>query len=348
MTGPLSDGAGAVGEGETPPMSLGAMPLSSPWRYWRVVRWSLFAIYLAIFIWQARTVGVPFDRERLFMWLVAGLAIACVGHTWWDALQVVMDWVPYVGFLVVYDWSRGIADTLGAPVLVRPQLRAEEFLFGWLADGEIPTIALQDRLNQTPQVRWYDGVTSLVYVSHFIVPFAVAAALYAYRRQLWRRYVTRMLTVSFAGVLTFILAPTAPPWMAAKQGLIGKVNRIPNKGWSLLHLKSAKTLIERAWDNGNLVAAVPSLHCAYAFLIAMFFWPMVKRVWLRPLLLLHPLWMVFTVTYGGEHYIVDALVGWAFVGGSFALWRRVDRRWPPPAHGFLRRWADRRTVESLR
>jgi membrane-associated phospholipid phosphatase len=229
---------------------------------------------------------------------------------------------------------------LGSPVLTRPQLRAEEFLFGWMADGKIPTIALQNRLNQTPRVRWYDGVTSLVYVSHFIVPFAVAAGLYAYKREQWRRYVTRLLTVSFSGVLMFIVAPTTPPWMAARDRLIGKVNRIPNKGWPLLHLKSAKTLIERAWDNGNLVAAVPSLHCAYAFLIAMFFWPMVKRWWLRPLLLLHPLWMVFTVVYGGEHYIVDALVGWAFVAGSFALWRRIDRRWPPAQQGLVRRLAD--------
>jgi hypothetical protein len=310
---------------------------------WRFVRWALFGVYLTAFVVSARIVGVPFNRERLFMWLVIALAIPCVGRTWWDALQVIADWIPFVAFLIFYDWSRGIADTLdvadrlglsdSSGVLVRPQLDGEKWLFGWMTGGEIPTLWLQDRLHIPGVVRWYDGVTSLVYVSHFIVPFAVAAGLYAWKRTMWRRYVTRMLTVSFSGVLMFILTPTAPPWMAAKQGLIDEVDRIPNKGWSLLHLKSAGALVKRAWDQGNLVAAIPSLHCAYAMVVAMFFWPMVKRWWLRPLLLIHPLWMVFTVTYGGEHYIVDALVGWLFVAGSFALWRRLDRRWPPQTKG---------------
>jgi hypothetical protein len=347
---------GDLGEVDGSPSSLESTAIEQNvgWPGWRLVRWGLAGCYFTAFIVSAQTVGVPFDRERLLIWLVIGLMIPCVGRTWWDVGQVIADWIPFIAFLVLYDFSRGVADGMGMPTAVEPQLRAEEWLFGWMTGGDIPTVWLQDRLHdmcRSPRstrcnVRWYDGPTALVYVSHFILPFATAAVLYAKRRQLWRRYVTRLLTVSFSGVLIFMLIPTAPPWFAARDGLLPRVDRIPTKGWSLLHIDSAETLIQRAWDSGNTVAAIPSLHCAYAFVIAMFFWPKVTRWWLRPLLLIHPLWMVFTVTYGGEHYVVDAIAGWLLVWFSFWLWRRLDRRYPPSVVGVLQRVGQRRREAS--
>ena len=61
-------------------------------------------------------------------------------------------------------------------------------------------------------------------------------------------------------------------------------------------------------DAANPVAAMPSLHSAYALIVVAFFLPTVRKRW-WPLLLAYPLAMTFTLVYSGEHYMTDVLVG---------------------------------------
>jgi PAP2 superfamily len=121
--------------------------------------------------------------------------------------------------------------------------------------------------------------------------------------------------------------PTAPPWMAAKQGRIGHVDRIATRGWTRLGLDSAHSMLSKGQATVNLVAAVPSLHAAYAALIAVTLWPMVGRRWLRALLVVHPVLMVFTIVYGGEHYVADALAGYVFLALACLGCAGVERWW---------------------
>jgi len=60
----------------------------------------------------------------------------------------------------------------------------------------------------------------------------------------------------------------------------------------------------------------------------------VRRRW-WPLLLAYPLAMTFTLVYTGEHYVVDVLVGWLYVGLTFFA-VGVGERW----------WARRRALNS--
>jgi membrane-associated phospholipid phosphatase len=80
----------------------------------------------------------------------------------------------------------------------------------------------------------------------------------------------------------------------------------------------------------NPVAAMPSLHSAFALLVVAFFFNRVRKRWL-PLLIAYPIAMATTLAYTGEHYIVDALVGWAYVGLVF-LFVGLGELW----------WQDRR------
>jgi membrane-associated phospholipid phosphatase len=95
-------------------------------------------------------------------------------------------------------------------------------------------------------------------------------------------------------------------------------------------MHSAQRLIDKGQGTVNLVAAIPSLHAAYAAMIAVFFWPLIRRRWLRPLLLIHPALMLFTIVYGGEHYAVDALVGYAVVAVACGGWSWSERRRAEP------------------
>jgi membrane-associated phospholipid phosphatase len=71
---------------------------------------------------------------------------------------------------------------------------------------------------------------------------------------------------------------------------------------------------------------MPSLHTAFAFMAVVFFLPMVRRRW-WPLLLSYPLAMTFTLVYTAEHWVIDVLVGWAYVGLVFILVGLAERWW---------------------
>jgi membrane-associated phospholipid phosphatase len=73
---------------------------------------------------------------------------------------------------------------------------------------------------------------------------------------------------------------------------------------------------------------MPSLHASYPFMLFLFFWP---AGWLvRIGLGLYTLAMAFTLVYGGEHFIIDALVGYVLTLICFGivtmLWRVIDAR----------------------
>jgi hypothetical protein len=266
--------------------------------------------------------GFPFDREQVLFWIVVFLFVGTLGSEGGGA-RILRDWLPFAGFLVLYDLSRGIADDLGTPVHFRPQLRFDEIVFF----GEVPTVWLQERLLEPGKVLWWESIVSLVYVSHFIVPFVAAAVLWVKHRSVWLAYVRRFLTLSVAGVLTYVAFPAAPPWLAAERGLIEPIERTTVRGWDVLGLGIAGQILEKGQASVNAVAAVPSLHAAFACLVAVFFWDR-WRPSLRPILGLYAVAMVFSLVITGEHYVSDAVLGWLYVFVIHAGWSRWERRRP--------------------
>jgi membrane-associated phospholipid phosphatase len=147
----------------------------------------------------------------------------------------------------------------------------------------------------------------------------VAVVLWLRNRGLSYRFMRRWVALSLAGLVTYFLYPAAPPWWAWEHGYLGEqVQRISSNGFAAIGLHSAgNTLNAVQADQSNPVAAMPSLHTAYAMMAVAFFLPMVRRRW-WPLLLAYPLAMTFTLVYTGEHYVADVLVGWLYVAAIFA------------------------------
>jgi membrane-associated phospholipid phosphatase len=82
-------------------------------------------------------------------------------------------------------------------------------------------------------------------------------------------------------------------------------------------------------DGSNPVAAMPSLHTAFATLVALTIAARFRSRW-RYLLVLYPVAMGFTLVYCGEHYVLDLVAGVVYaLAAHFALNRweaRRDRR----------------------
>jgi hypothetical protein len=284
-----------------------------------LVRRVALAAYALVFVIALLTWGVPFQRELVIAWTCGALACASIGRRRHEIAQLFLDWVPFAGLLIVYDLSRGAADSLGTTVHTSEMIDADAWLFG----GQVPTEWLQGHLLDAGQVHWWDVGFALVYSSHFIVPFAVAGVLWARSREWFVGYATRLLTLSFAGVATYVAFPAAPPWMATEQGALEGVSRSTARGWQAIDLHAAQAF-EKGQATVNQVAAVPSLHAAFAALVAIYLWPRVGRAW-RPLLALYALAMGLTLVATGEHYAVDVLLGWAYAGGIAAAWTAWER-----------------------
>jgi membrane-associated phospholipid phosphatase len=139
-----------------------------------------------------------------------------------------------------------------------------------------------------------------------------------------------MLTLG--AFLTYWRYPAQPPWLTASALDLPPVDRIVPEVWGQLGVPTAQS----AYENGHLVntvAAMPSLHAAYPFMLMLFFWSAGRRV--RIGLALYTLAMGFALVYGGEHYVTDILAGWAMAAAVYALVtasaamlrsRRPDRR----------------------
>jgi len=263
------------------------------------------ALYLVIFIWSANRFGVPVDRIAVTAWILAAFAFANVGRPWRAQRDMLRDWSIFAGMLFAYEYSRGLADQLGRPVtftLLRDIDRAIFF-------GVDPNVWMQQKLNISSTLAWYEYPLAVTYMTHFIFPPGVAVVLWWVSRTQWVRYVRRLTILFFLSVITYVMLPAAPPWMAARDGYLEPVQRITARGWSKMGLHTVSKIFDRGAAISNPVAALPSLHAACALLVVAFFWKQMPRI-LRPVSLVLPAAMALCLVYFGEHWVIDVVLGW--------------------------------------
>src|SRR3954462_13578312 len=250
--------------------------------------------------------GMPVARDQLFAWLALGMAAFSVG-AWRSWGAMVLEWLPFFGLLVIYDYLRGAVAVAPEKAHVGAQLAVDKAI----GAGEVPTVWLQHHLWSAGHPRWYDVAVFAVYMTHFFVVWIVAAVLWRVSRPRFRRYAVLTITLTLAAFLTYWLYPAQPPWLND-----ASVDRVVPAVWEHLGLRSMQSVYE---DDRlvNTVAAMPSLHAAYPFMLLLFFWGSGPRT--RIGLGLYTLAMAFALVYGGEHFVADIVAGWALAAGAFAL-----------------------------
>ena len=292
---------------------------STPWRIpVRLLLWTGLAL---AFVRMCAVNGLPTDRVVLLGWALTGLVAHAAVDGWRRIVRLLAEWLPVAVLLLAYDATRGLADGLGMPVHVTEPAAADR----WLGGGVLPTVWLQ----QTLDADWWKGLAALVYGSHFVVTPLLLCVLWVRNRRLWGRYVRLVLALSAAGLATYVLYPAAPPWLAAKQGVIEPIRRLSASGWDVLGLPHAGALLADSQGQVNQVAAVPSLHTAFAVLTCLVLFPVARRAWQRAVLVGYAVLMPLVLVWAGEHYVVDTLLGALYAVGVVVL------MW------LYRRWADR-------
>jgi membrane-associated phospholipid phosphatase len=274
-------------------------------------RFAVPVAWCVLSVAMAAAVGVPTSHDLVFVWLATGMVAFSASQLRRRWARFLVEWAPFMGVLFIYDRLRGIADGLLFPAHTLTQIRAD------LIFGTVPTVWLQSHLwHGAGHIEPWDYAIWFVYVTHFFATLFVAGALWLWWHDRFARFATMVCTLALAGFATYVLYPASPPWLAARQGDIGSANRIIGVVWPHVPLAHYGSLFEKGQTYANNVAAMPSLHAAYALLIALYLWRYTPSRW-RPLLALYPVAMAFALIYSGEHYVVDCVAGWVYAGAAY-------------------------------
>jgi len=230
-----------------------------------------------------------------------------------QAKEMLKHLLPFVVLLLVYDSFRGLVPGLNSHVNYLWMPHADKFLF-----GNLPTWTLQHWF-WSGSVAWYDFVFYAFYMLHFILPIGLALLVWKLRESHYWQVVSTYVVVSFMGFLTFLLFPAAPPWLASDKGLITPIAHISNNVFASLGFHNFPTLYNKI--SPNPVAAVPSLHAAYATLLVIFVYKLFGKRWAL-LACIYPLVIWVGTVYSGEHYAIDEILGivYAFVAYFGVRW----------------------------
>ena len=227
------------------------------------------------------------------------------------------DWLPFLVLLLAYELMRGLADDAGLPLHAEDLAAADRLLFG----GALPTQVLQDALRPASGLDGLAILATVVYVLHFALPLGTGFVLWVARRPQYYDFVAALILLSFAGFITYLLLPAAPPWYLASHGMLDGPDGQP----VIAYLKPSafvdiaeflgldgRHIYPMAFGtaNPNDVAALPSLHVAYPFLSFLVLRRAFGAVgWLA---LGYTALVAFSVTYLGDHWVIDALAGMAY------------------------------------
>ncbi len=175
----------------------------------------------------------------------------------------------------------------------------EHALDGWLAGHHTFGLVLSD---------YYDN-------AHFVVTLSLLGWLWWRRADLYRPLRNSLVLVNLLGFVVFWLYPVAPPRM-----LPGFTDVV------------AATHAIGSWHTGalaseaNELAAMPSLHIAWAVWCAVALWQLSNRRWIRSAAVAYPFLTAAAVLATGNHFVLDILGGLAVIAASMLVVELYRRR----------------------
>jgi len=226
--------------------------------------------------------------------------VALIFMSFGQALEALKRFGPFIIFLLIYESFRSLATSLNSHTDYLFAPHVDKFLF-----GNLPTVYLQ-RWWWHGHTTWYDIALYLPYFLHFIIPLGLGILVWKTHDKHFWRVMNTFLTVAFGALLTYLIFPTAPPWLAAQNHYIQPITRISSDVWATLGVHDFPSFYQHIAPNP--VAAIPSLHAAWATLLLIFVYKLYGRRW-AALAALYPLLIYVGTIYEGEHYATDVILG---------------------------------------
>jgi membrane-associated phospholipid phosphatase len=230
---------------------------------------------------------------------------------WWKELVIVM------ALNLVYETVRNLSSAKPAKAYANAMR-----LIGWQRDLSI--------WHEHGIQQWALGFTPMIIAANYFygsvyIIATVLGLVFLYRYHgddyaLWRNTLAIGTLLGLIGFATF---PLMPPRLLDVMGdghtYFGFVDTLIEYPtfWSF-DSEAMKTI-------SNQFAAMPSLHCAWAFWGLAVFYPRVRSWWAKSLAVLYPITTIYVVVITGNHYFLDALGGLFIMvlgyGGARAITR---------------------------
>lgn len=160
--------------------------------------------------------GHPLVVKLPFIGILALFAVLFLAIPLRSKRETAQVWSIYLVGFVLFRNLRALADEAGMPVQYEYLIAIDRFVLG----GELPTTVLQGLFYRPGST---DGLTALAMVVYFSFFLSIhIAALYVWFRhqERFRFYVAMILGTAFLSLPVNFLLPSAPPWMAARDGYI--------------------------------------------------------------------------------------------------------------------------------
>lgn len=232
----------------------------------------------------------------------------------------------FLGAVILFDVCRALVFALirafGLPVYMSYAIDWERALFG----DPLPIHRFQAWMGAGGPLGAFDRLMGVAYASHFLAFLLFGLTLWMLRPRAFGRFKAAMLATVYLGLVGYLLVPTVPPWMANETFFV-----LPPMAGVAGQLFTAHLPALTAAFAINPVAAMPSLHCAFPTMLALFatrcfgralgaaMWCYAALVWASSVCL-------------GQHYLVDVMAGVALsivvfgvVHGVPAMRRGLER-----------------------
>jgi hypothetical protein len=165
---------------------------------------------------------------------------------------------------------------------------------------------------------------------HFVMP--VVALVLLWRRAperyiVWRNTLLVMLVI---GLGLFWIYPLMPPRLMPQRGFVDTAAEFFNFGpqQRVVLVAGVPTAASKA-AFGNLFAAMPSFHGGWSMWSTLALLPVLRSRTARVLVILYPVATTFAIVVTANHWILDAVGGWAVLGLAWLIVAAYERRRHP-------------------
>jgi membrane-associated phospholipid phosphatase len=260
-------------------------------------------------------------------WIVASCAIAFRPQLFPEAMRRCRRFAWQVGAVLgleqAYEFTRGQIPHDGDVALFHAyQLLDLEWSHGLFVESRIERFVLQVPLLM-------NAVDLFYALSHALVTLGVLVLVYTLRPAYYP-FLRNMLFVTTAlALVAYYVYPTAPPRMLGNYGFVD-----PLQFHNLVSAGGAQA------DSFtfNPYAAMPSVHVAYALIVAWTLLLSERQLWVRVLAACYPFAMAATVVMSGNHWILDVVGAVATVLLARALLWSITALRDDLSHRLARVW----------
>ena len=225
----------------------------------------------------------------------------------------IFELVLIMGLWVVYSLARLLADTNMQPALERAnELLHLEGLIGIQWEVPLNQLFTDHRVIGLAGSYWYATLHYVVTAGVLIWLWRLGADRYGPARR-------ALVIGTLLGLMAYISLPTAPPRFIG--GYVDVLSLHAADGWWGADASAPRGL----GGLTNELAAFPSLHAGWSLWVALALQIYATRKWVRVLGWLYALGTSIVIIGTGNHWVIDAIMGWLVIAAGWAAAEAIGR-----------------------